>query len=133
MFTMSWYSVPVAAASGFLIGGFWYGPLFLRSWQREAGVSDATMQGGNMAVLFGLTLLLNLVSAAMLGHLLSAAGATSLRITLMVSAGIALGFIIPAFGVNYMFSRKSFKLFVIDGGYWLTAYLAMGLVYFLIG
>jgi hypothetical protein len=35
----------------------------------------------------------------------------------MISVGIALGYIIPAIGTNYLFSRESGKLFAIDAGY----------------
>ncbi len=40
--------------------------------------------------------------------------------------GAALGFIIPAMAVNYLFSRLSLKLFLIDAGYWLVIYVLMG-------
>jgi len=49
--------------------------------------------------------------------------------TMMISTGIALGFIVPALGTNYLFSRASRKLFLIDAGYWLLFYSAMGAVF----
>jgi len=48
---------------------------------------------------------------------------------MMISTGIALGFIVPALGTNYLFSRASRKLFLIDAGYWLLFYSAMGAVF----
>ena len=47
----------------------------------------------------------------------------------MISIGIAVGFIVPAIGTNYLFGRKSGKLFAIDAGYWIAFYAAMGLVF----
>ncbi len=45
----------------------------------------------------------------------------------------ALGFIIPALGTNYLFSRASLKLFLIDAGFWLLFYMAMGAVFVVLG
>ena len=73
-----------------------------------------------------------MLSAVFLGHLLAFFD-TSARATLMISVGIALGYIIPAIGTNYLLSRKSGKLFAIDAGYWLTFYAAMGSVFMLVG
>jgi hypothetical protein len=50
----------------------------------------------------------------------------------MIASGVALGFIIPAIGVNYLFSRQSLRLFLIDSGYWLAIYTVMGLEFALI-
>jgi len=38
---------------------------------------------------------------------------------------VALGFIVPAIGTNYLFSHKSMALFFIDAAYWLLFYTAL--------
>lgn len=125
-------AILVAAAAGFLVGGLWYGPLFGKAWQRESGLSDDAIKSANMARIFGTTFLLSLLSAVFLGHLLAHFDADFYRI-MMISTGIALGFIAPAIGTNYLFARKSAKLFAIDAGYWTAFYAAMGLVFALLG
>jgi hypothetical protein len=52
---------------------------------------------------------------------------------MMISTGIALGFVVPAIGTNYLYGRKSGKLFAIDAGYWIVFYAAMGLIFGLLG
>jgi hypothetical protein len=47
----------------------------------------------------------------------------------LTAFGVALGFIVPAIGTNYLFSQKSKTLFFIDAGYWLLFYTAMGVVH----
>lgn len=47
----------------------------------------------------------------------------------MTAFGVALGFIIPAIGTNYLFSQRSRTLFYIDAAYWLLFYTAMGVVH----
>jgi hypothetical protein len=125
-------AILIAAASGFLVGGIWYGPLFGKAWQRAIGLSDDELKSANMIKIFGITFLFSLLSAVFLGHLLAHFDTDFYR-TMMISTGIALGFVVPAIGTNYLYGRKSGKLFAIDAGYWIVFYAAMGLIFGLLG
>ncbi|MEY3635028.1 MAG: hypothetical protein RLZZ61_1438 [Pseudomonadota bacterium] len=125
-------AILVAASTGFLIGGLWYGPLFGKAWMAEHGFTEEQLRGSNMLKIYGLTFAFSVFSAVFLGHLLAFFD-TNTRSTLMISAGISLGFIIPAIGTNYLFSRKSGRLFFIDAGYWIVFYAAMGFVFLILG
>lgn len=125
-------AILIAAASGFMVGGLWYGPLFGKAWQRAIGLSDEDVQSGNMLKIYGLTFAFSVLGAVFLGHLLAFFD-TDFQHTMMISVGVALGFIVPAIGTNYLFGRKSGALFAIDAGYWLAFYAAMGLVFALMG
>jgi hypothetical protein len=126
-------AILVAAAAGFLVGGIWYGPLFGKAWMTEHGMTEEELKNANMLKIYGLTFAFSVLSAVFLGHLLAHFGTMSARSTMMISVGVALGFIVPAIGTNYLFSRKSGKLFAIDAGYWLLFYAAMGAVFVLLG
>lgn len=126
-------AILVAAAAGFLVGGIWYGPLLGKAWMAEHGFTEDDLKNANMFKIYGLTFAFSVLSAVFLGHLLAHFGTMSARSTMMISVGTALGFIVPAIGTNYLFSRKSGKLFVIDAGYWLLFYAAMGAVFVLLG
>jgi hypothetical protein len=126
-------SILVAALCGFMVGGLWYGPLFGKIWQRQIGLSDDQLKSGNAAKIYGLAFLFSILSAVMLAHLYSRTGVTELHIMVMMSVGIALGFIVPAIGTNYLFGHKSGTLFAIDAGYWIAFYAAMGLVFAFLG
>lgn len=123
----------VAAAAGFLVGGIWYGPLFGKTWMAELGFTEDELKNANMLKIYGLTFAFSVLSAVFLGHLMAHFGDMSARSTMMISTGIALGFIVPAIGTNYLFSRKSGKLFAIDAGYWIVFYAAMGAVFVMLG
>ncbi|MEM6828647.1 MAG: DUF1761 family protein [Pseudomonadota bacterium] len=43
--------------------------------------------------------------------------------------GFAIGVMIPAMGINYLFQRKPLKLFAIDAGHFLFGMAAMGGVF----
>ena len=126
-------AILVAAAAGFLVGGIWYGPLLGKAWMQEHGFTEDDLKNANMLKVYGLTFAFSVLSAVFLGHLLAHFGTMSMRSTMMISVGVALGFIVPAIGTNYLFSRATGKLFAIDAGYWLLFYAAMGLVFALLG
>jgi hypothetical protein len=125
-------AILVAAATGFLIGGLWYGPLFGKKWMAEHGFTEEQLRSSNMLKIYGLTFAFSVLSAMFFGHLLAFFD-TNTRSTLMISVGVPLGYIIPAIGTNYLFSRKSGRLFAIDAGYWIVFYAAMGLVFLILG
>jgi hypothetical protein len=132
MFWENWLTIIVAALAGFMVGGLWYGPLLGKAWMAEHGFTPEDLAQGNMMQIYGTTFVLSIVSAIFLGHLLAHFDPAP-RQTMMIACGIALGFIIPAIGTNYLFSRASRKLFLIDAGYWLAFYTAMGAVFVLLG
>ncbi len=129
MWQMNWIAVIGAALAGFLIGGIWYGPLFSKVWQRESGLTDEAMKNASMAQIFGLTFVLNLVASFILGHVMDTYQHPGLHISAMIGFGIGLGFVATSIGVNYLFARKSMKLFLIDGGYWTVVYTVMGAIF----
>ena len=119
----------VAAFAGFALGGVWYGPLFGKAWQAESRLSDGDVKSGNMPKIFGLTFLLNLFASFILGHVLATYGNPALGVSVMIASGIGLGFVATSIGVNYLFARKSMKLFCIDAGYWVIIYAVMGAIF----
>ncbi len=122
-----WLAVIVAAVAGFVVGGLWYGPLFGKAWMAERGITpEAAKQGMNMPLIFGATFVLNLVASFVLDHVFGTYGHPPMGLSVMISGGIALAFIATSIGVNYLFSRMSLKLFLIDAGYWLVIYCVMG-------
>jgi MFS family permease len=133
MDNINWIAVLVAALAAFMVGGIWYGPLFGKTWMKERGLTEDELKQGNMGLIYGSAFLLSVISAVFLGHLLAHFGPVSARSTLMISLGVAIGFVVPAIGTNYLFSRASMRLFGIDAGYWIAFYAAMGVVFILLG
>ena len=133
MWEISWLAVVLAALATFAVGGLWYGPLFLKAWQKEAGITEESMQARHPAYVFGGAFLLNLFAAYILGHVLATYGRPPAHVDIMIAFGVAAGFIVTAFGVNYLFAGKSFKLFAIDAGYWIVTYSLMGAIFGYLG
>lgn len=124
------WPVLAGAAAFFAVGAIWYGFLFGKVWQRAANLSDEDVQGGNMAVLFGLTFLFEVLIAMVLWHLLARTNPAP-HVVMMMAVGFALGVMIPAVGIHYLYLRKTLMHFLIDAGHMLVGMAAMGGVFLL--
>ena len=126
---VNWLAVVVAALLAFAMGGLWYGPLFGRAKLEEVGPGGLAARRDPARTL-GLTAVLLLVSASMLGHMFARIAPETLAakpwLYFMMSGGLAVAFVIPALWISYTHQRLSTRLALIDAGYWILAYLAMG-------
>lgn len=121
------WAVLAAAVSGFVLGGLWYSPvLFGRAWQREAGLSDAQLAGANMALVFGLSFVLCAIASFVFAMFLGPRPPIALGLGAGFSAGLC--WVGASFGINYLFERKSFKLFAINAGYHTLQFTLIGLI-----
>ena len=127
---MNWLGVLAGAAAFFVTGAIWYSVLFGKAWQKEAGITQQDMAGSNMPLIFGLSFLLELVVAAMLGHLLARTNPQP-HVIMMMAVGFGALIMTPAIGINYLYQRKSLKLFAIDAGHFIVGMAAMGAVFIL--
>jgi len=132
---VNWLAVVVAAILAFAVGGLWYGPLLGRAKLEEVGPGGLAARR-NPGRTLGLTAALLLVSATMLGHLYARLPAENLAakpwLYFMMASGLAVAFVIPALWISYAHQRLSTRLALIDAGYWIVAYLAMGAAFWLL-
>ena len=118
------------AAAFFAVGALWYGVIFAKPWQRAAGLSNVQLRQGNMAVIFGLAFAFEMLIAMVLWHLIVRTDPAP-HVVMMMATGFAVGVMIPAIGINYLFLRKSLGLFLIDAAHFLIGMAAMGGVFLL--
>jgi hypothetical protein len=124
------WPVLAGAAAFFVVGALWYGVLFGKAWQKAVGLSDEDVQTGNPALIFGLTFVFEFLIAMVLWHLIARTGAQP-YVVMMMAVGFAVGIMIPAIGINYLYQRKSLKLFAIDSAHFILGMTAMGGVFLL--
>lgn len=133
IFDVNWIAVVVAAASGFMVGGIWYGPIMGKKWMGAVGISEDEIKNASMGMIYGGAFAFSLLASWTLAHTFATyLPELSMLVKVLTAIGVAFGFIIPAIGTNYLFSQKSKTLFFIDAGYWLLFYTAMGIVHGLI-
>lgn len=133
LFDVNWLAVLLAALAGFVVGGIWYGPVMGKKWMGAVGLTEDQIKQGNMALIYGGAFLFSVLASWTLAHTFESyadfGAQLSVFAKVMTAFGVALGFIVPAIGTNYLFSHKSRTLFFIDAAYWLLFYIAMGLVH----
>jgi hypothetical protein len=121
----------VASLSTFIVGFFWYGKmLFGKSWQKLAGLSDEDLANSKMGIIFILAFVLNFVTAFFISLFTEIAmmlGSNALMAGLFAVI-LCIGFVATSMGVNFLFSRKPIKLYLIDTGYMIVSFFVMGLI-----
>ena len=132
---VNWLAVGAAVVAALLASALWYGPLYGRARRDEVGpggLGSRHAPGRTLAI----SAVLLSVSASMMGHMFARVGAETLSakpwLYFMMSGGLAIAFVIPALWTSYTHQRISTRLALIDAGFWLFAYLAMGAVFWLV-
>ena len=129
-------AVLAAAVLTMILGYIWFGPLFGRKWMRLMGFDMETMKAGNrggaMAKMYIIMFIGALLTAFVLAHELVFASAYmnigGLDAGVMAGFWSWLGFGAPI-TVNYTLTTdKSWKLWLINGGYYLVSFVMMGIV-----
>lgn len=123
-FAINPLAVLAAAAATFVIGGLWYSVLFAKPWQKATGLSNDELRSGVVRVFVG-SALLALVMAASLAAFIGSGGAV-----FGLLAGLAAGitWVAAAFGINYLFERRSVRLWLINAGYNVVTFGVMGVI-----
>jgi hypothetical protein len=128
---INWLAAIVAAIVAWLIGALWYSPMLLgKQWVAAHGFTPeriAAMQkgaakayGGSVICFLAIALTLAvLVGYLGMGHWLQGA-----KLGLLLWAGIAA----PLALIAHLYSDRRFATFVIDAGYQLVYFIAMGAI-----
>jgi hypothetical protein len=125
MSQVNYLAVALAALSAFVLGGLWYSLLFAKQWAALTGQSEERLKSGNPALVFGGAFLLNLIAAYVLAMFIGPA-----NVKFAAAAGFAVGlcWVAASFGVAYLFERRPLGLWLINGGYCVLQYTAMGAI-----
>ena len=113
---INWLAVTLCAASSLFLGGVWYSPaLFGKAWQQATGLSAEDLAKGNMRKIFGLTLVLSFIAAAVFAMFLG----KNFGIGPATAAGFSAGlcWVAASYGITYLFEHRPLKLWLVNGGY----------------
>jgi hypothetical protein len=128
------WAVLVAAVATMPLGFLWYSPmLFANPWMKLMGYDPndkakiAEMQK-SAGPSYGLAFVASVLSAAVLGKIITIAWVHSVLYGMKFGLAIWLGFVTTVQLTNALFSRQPWKLYAINTGYQLVCYLAMGAI-----
>lgn len=129
---INWLAIGGATLVAFFIGFLWYGPVFGKAWMAEVGMTQEDAEKGNMAKIFGVSLVLQFIMAYCLYMSFYAVPEVGAGINTGTGAAYGFltgfGFAFTAIGVNAMFEQKSWKYIAINGGFWIVVFTLMGLI-----
>ncbi len=126
------WSVLVAAMATMVVGFLWYSPmLFARPWMVAMGYDpddkprmDAMRKSAGKS--YAISFAASLVSAFVLGKIIHVATVNTALYGMKVGFAIWLGFVTTVQLTAKLFGNQSTKLYLINTGYQLVCYLAMG-------
>jgi hypothetical protein len=121
---INWLSVLVAAASSFMLGALWYGPLFQKPWMQATGMTKEKGAQASMALTFGGTAVLNLLIAIAIALL--AGPHAGWKMGLHTGLFSSLFFVATSIGVIYLFEQRPLRLWLINAGYQVVNFCIMG-------
>lgn len=123
--TINYLAVLVAALLSFVIVGVWYSPImFANAWMKENGFKEEDMKNANMGKIFGITFILALIISFNLAAFIGPEGDFAFGLFAGFAAGF--GWVAMSIGIDFLFERKSLKLYFINAGYHVVTYTLMG-------
>jgi hypothetical protein len=120
------WAVIVAALFQWFLGALWYSPpLFAKPWAAMLGIK---MDGEKKGLATGMiaSILCDLLLSFVLAHLVLWSGAATFAMGCLVGFIAWAGFIVGPNVPQGIYERRPFKLFAINGGYWLVALVLSG-------
>jgi hypothetical protein len=131
---INFVAVFVAAIATMVLGFLWYSPiLFATPWMRLMGYDPndkaklAEMQKG-AGKIYGISFIASLVSAIVLAKIIDIASVNTILYGMKIGFAVWLGFAATVQLTGALFSKQPIKLFLINTGYQLVCYLAMGAI-----
>ena len=117
---LNWLAVIVSALAYFALGAIWFGPVFGKMWMKGHGITPPTEEekkNMNMGMIFGMSFLKTVVMVVLTSYIVMIINYNGNMMTAL-KIGVVLGGIssFPT-GINYLFLKKPFSIWVLDGGY----------------
>jgi len=114
------WAVLVSAVAFWALGAIWYSPvLFSKRWQKEVGFKEEEITKTNMVKVFGLSFLIMLMMVWALNFVINSHKPEEVSLMRGLHYGVFTGFFFSmlTMGINYLYQRRSFILWLIDGFY----------------
>ncbi len=127
-------AVLASAVFAVVLGGLWYGPVFGKMWMKLIGMTPEKMKAMPLSPV--VAMLGGLITAFLMAYVLAHGIIFGNAFTNMsgIEGGVTgafwywLGFAVPLTGGAFLWEGKSWKLWVLNAGYYLVSLLGMGAI-----
>ena len=129
---LNWIAIIIAALAYFALGALWYSKvLFANRWiaDLKLDVNDPDAKKG-MGMMFGGSLVLMFVQCLAIGILAGRLGISGAGWMSGLKLGAFTGacFCSAQIGINYLYEKKPFSLFLINAGYAVVGNIIAGII-----
>ncbi len=131
---LNYAAVAVSAVAYFMVGSIWFTPIgFSKPWMKGHGIvmpDDATAQAQmkkEMPKLFAMTFVLCFLAVLSVACIEGIARVNNCMAGAKVGLAAAV-FAFVAIAQSHMYTRKSFKLVLIDAGYHIVSLVIVGII-----
>lgn len=116
------------------LGAMWYSKvLFAEPWMAESGVTDEQLSDTtDMGKVYGLTMLMALVTSYVIGFIVNNMGITNVGQALVLAIIVWLGADLPMIIKNWGFESRTIKLGLINHSYQLLVYGVVSILFVLL-
>lgn len=122
---INFFAVAACIISSWLLGGLWYSKfLFGKMWCGDANLNKK--QDRHPAIVFVIAFVLWTITAVAFASALGPNAPFQFATFIGLLTGSC--FVATSFGVNYAFAGRSFKVFLIDGGYHILQFVLYGMI-----
>jgi hypothetical protein len=125
---LNFIHIAVATLVYFILGSLWYSVLFGKVWMGLLGFSVREEDKKNMPRMFATTFLLNFIITGSVACVLYFVSPFSCLAAIKVGVLLGVGFTGSTTAMNYMYSRRSFKLTLIDAGYHIISIILVSVI-----
>ncbi len=124
---INFLGVTVSAVLSFALGAIWYSPaLFGKAWMKALGKTAEELKNGASGSIYLITFFSFLIACFVLDNIINFTLASSLVEGIMVGILCWLGFVAATSLIHNLFAGRSYKLWLIEQGYILVAFVISG-------
>lgn len=122
-YDVNYIAIVISAVAMMVLGFLWYGPLFGKFWMKEMGLTKSDMEKAKkkgMTKSYVLMAASAIVMSYVFAHVLLAFGSNSAPAALQGAFWTWLGFVATVMLGKVLWEGKSWKLYILDAGYYLV-------------
>lgn len=126
---INWISVFVGALVPMLMGFIWYHPKFFgTAWMHSLGFREEDLQGGNMAVIFGVSYIMSALAAYLISEMMSFHPEELADFVHGMYHAGKFGILaaVPVLVTNSLFEKRTWTNILINAAYWIVTFCLMG-------
>lgn len=126
--TMNWLAILCAGAAYWVLGALWYSLLFRKPWATAVEQHGVKLRQEGFAMKLAITLVANVIAAAVLGRLLHQLQVIDLLRGVKIGAAVGVGFCATVLTMTYVWQSPPPRLWAIDSAFHVVGFIIMGAI-----